>query len=90
MRAVSSLVPLIVAFLLVDRTGAEVIGSINIEGAGTIYVWKSFGDIKIEDNGFRIRGDSRGYFLSKDPGATLTPDAFWQVCSLHFASFEYC
>jgi len=79
MRAVSSLVPLIVAFLLVDRSGAEVIGSINIEGAGTIYVWKSFGDIKIEDNGFRIRGDSRGYFLSKDPGASLTPDAFWQT-----------
>ena len=87
MRAVSSLVPLIVAFLLADRTGAEVIGSINVEGVGTIYVWKSFGDIQIEDNGFRIRGDSRGYFLSKDPGASLTPDAFWQVCSLWLASF---
>merc|ERR1712168_701208 len=79
MRPVSSLVPLIVAFLLVDRTGAEVIGSINVEGVGTIYVWKSFGDIQIEDNGFRIRGDSRGYFLSKDPGTSLTPDAFWQT-----------
>ena len=81
MRFVSSFVPLVVACLLADKSDAEVIGSINIEGVGTIYVWKSFGDIVIEDNGFRIRGDSRGYFLSKDPGATLTPDAFWQVCS---------
>ena len=81
MRFVSSFLPVVVACLLGDRTDAEVIGSINIEGAGTIYVWKSFGDIVIEDNGFRIRGNSRGYFLSKDPGATLTPDVFWQVGS---------
>merc|ERR1712243_357258 len=46
---------------------------------GTIYVWKSFGDIVIEDNGFRVRGNSRGYLLSKDPGGSLTPDAFWQT-----------
>merc|ERR1719513_327687 len=52
MRFVSLFVPLVVACLLADKSDAEVIGSINIEGAGTIYVWKSFGDIVIEDNGF--------------------------------------
>merc|ERR1712121_72528 len=33
----------------------------------------------MEGNGFRLTGDSRGYLLTKDPGATLTPDSFWQT-----------
>merc|ERR1711872_591665 len=78
MRLLSAPVPLLVTCFL-GRTDAEVVGTINVEGVGTIYVWKSFGDIVIEDNGFRVRGNSRGYLLSKDPGGSLTPDAFWQT-----------
>ena len=75
----ASLLCFVVACLLADKSSAEVIGQIQVEGVGTIYVWKQFGNIVMEDNGFRQTGDSRGYLLSKDPGATLTPDAFWQV-----------
>merc|ERR1719392_5270 len=78
MRVLSALVPLLVTCLLA-RSDAEVVGTINVEGVGTIYVWKSFGNIVIEDNGFRVSGNSRGYLLSKDPGGSLTPDAFWQT-----------
>merc|ERR1739838_188762 len=75
----SSLVPLVIACLLTHRLNAEVIGTIQVEGVGEIYVWKQFGDMVMEGNGFRMTADTRGYLLTKDPGATLTPDSFWQV-----------
>jgi len=81
MRRVSLLSPLIVACILWQNAvvEAEVIGQIQVEGVGTIHVWKQFGNIVMEGNGFRLTGDSRGYLLTKDPGATLTPDSFWQT-----------
>jgi len=81
MKRVSLLSPLIVACILWQNAvvEAEVIGQIQVEGVGTIHVWKQFGNIVMEGNGFRLTGDSRGYLLTKDPGATLTPDSFWQT-----------
>merc|ERR1711936_1348261 len=73
------LVAVLLPALLVHRTQAEVIGTLQVEGVGDIYVWKSFGNIVMEGNGFRMTGNSRGYLLSKDPGGSLTPDSFWQT-----------
>merc|ERR1711872_933670 len=79
MRIAGSLLIVAVATYLTDMVDAEVIGTIDVGSVGTIYVWKQFGNIVMEGNGFRMTGDSRGYLLTKDPGASLTPDSFWQT-----------
>merc|ERR1711915_738156 len=76
--AVSLLIVAVVTYFT-DKADAEVIGTIDVGSVGTIYVWKQFGNIVMEGNGFRMTGDSRGYLLTKDPGASLTPDSFWQT-----------
>merc|ERR1712189_69929 len=79
MRIAGSLLIVAVATYLTNKVDAEVIGTIDVGSVGTIYVWKQFGNIVMEGNGFRMTGDSRGYLLTKDPGASLTPDSFWQT-----------
>ena len=79
MQLVSYLVPLGIACFLAQNGDAEVIGTLQVEGVGEIFVWKQFGNIAMEGNGFRLTADARGYLLTKDPGSTLTPDSFWQV-----------
>merc|ERR1712198_408900 len=79
MRIAGSLLIVAVATYLTNMVDAEVIGTIDVGSVGTIYVWKQFGNIVMEGNGFRMTGDSRGYLLTKDPGASLTPDSFWQT-----------
>ena len=79
MRIAGSLLIVAVATYFTNKVDAEVIGTIDVGSVGTIYVWKQFGNIVMEGNGFRMTGDSRGYLLTKDPGASLTPDSFWQV-----------
>merc|ERR1712198_823196 len=79
MRIAGSLLIVAVATYFTNKVDAEVIGTIDVGSVGTIYVWKQFGNIVMEGNGFRMTGDSRGYLLTKDPGASLTPDSFWQT-----------
>merc|ERR1712156_1018942 len=79
MKIAVSLLIVAVATYFTDKADAEVIGTIDVGSVGTIYVWKQFGNIVMEGNGFRMTGDSRGYLLTKDPGASLTPDSFWQT-----------
>ena len=78
MKHFTAFLPLLVAFLTWESTKAEIIGTINVEPIGTIYVWKQFGNVVMEGNGVRMTADSRVYLLSKEV-STLSPDAFWQV-----------
>merc|ERR1711915_761752 len=78
MRHFTSFLPLLVAFLTWEYSKAEIVGTINVEPIGSIYVWKQFGNVVMEGNGVRMTADSRVYLLSKEV-STLSPDAFWQV-----------
>jgi len=78
MRHFTSFLPLLVALLTWESSKAEIVGTINVEPIGSIYVWKQFGNVVMEGNGVRMTADSRVYLLSKEV-STLSPDAFWQV-----------
>ena len=78
MQLVSYQVPLVVACFIAQNGDAKVIGTLQFEGVGEVFVCMQFINVAMDGNGFRLTADAKGYLLTKDPGST----SFWQVRTL--------
>ena len=80
---------LLIITALAGITTAKNFGSINVDGAGTVYVigpdWAA-GNVAVHDNGFTLNGGGRIYF-AKDPVDNFNADSYWQTPLLgkHFS-----
>ena len=67
---------------LLSIASAKNMGSINVEGVGTIYVvapdWAE-GNVAVHDNGFTLSGGGRVYFATEPVDDLSNPYAYWQT-----------
>ena len=67
---------------LVGITAAKNMGSIDVDGIGTIYVispdWAA-DYVSVHDNGFTLSGGGRVYFADKEVDDFSDPYAYWQT-----------
>ncbi len=56
---------------------ADTVGEIELDGT-TLYVWRQYGGVTVQDGAITISGNSRAYLLNT-PATVLEPDNFHQV-----------
>ncbi len=61
---------------------ANIVGEINVSGE-TLYVWRQFGSVTVENNAITIQGDSRAYLLQNEV-TLIGPGDYYQVKSHKF------
>ncbi len=77
MKGFRYFVPAALVCALLAQTEANVVGEIELDGL-TLYVWRQFGSVTVEDGTMTVSGNSRLYLL-ENPNALIQPDDYYQV-----------
>ncbi len=67
------------ALLIFGAADANIVGEIDFDGQ-TLYVWRLFGSVIVEDGAITLSGDSRIYLLV-NPSILIRPEDYYQVVS---------
>ncbi len=68
--------------LCILGANADIVGEIDVSGE-TLYVWRQYGSITVQDNVITMRGDCRAYLL-QNAVTLIGQDDFYQVIDPHF------
>ncbi len=68
---------LVVLFCTILGANANIVGEIEVSGE-TLYVWRQFGSVTVENNAITIQGDSRAYLLQNEV-TLIGPGDYYQV-----------
>ncbi len=69
---------LTLAALCLGAVSANIVGQIDVSGQ-TVYIWRQFGSVTVQNNGVTIQGNSRAYLLQNEV-TLIGPGDFVQVC----------